>query len=66
MQHLLFHSVEEEMVQRREDRRRALSASQKQELWERWKRGESSQDISRAFGKLRRVGILSWVSGKVR
>ena len=26
---------------------------QKQELWERWKRGESSQDIARAFGKLR-------------
>ncbi len=37
----------------REDRRRGLSVSQKQELWERWKRGESSQDIARAFGKLR-------------
>ncbi len=33
--------------------RRGLSASQKKELWERWKRGESSQDIARAFGKLR-------------
>jgi len=37
----------------REDRRWGLSVSQKKELWERWKRGESSQDIARAFGKFR-------------
>lgn len=37
----------------RQDRRWGLSVSQKKELWERWKRGESSQDIARAFGKLR-------------
>ena len=30
-----------------------LSASQKQERWERWKRGQSSHDIARALGKLR-------------
>jgi len=41
------------MVQMRQDRRWGLSASQKKELWERWRRGESSQDIARAFGKLR-------------
>src|SRR3990172_122970 len=41
------------MVQMRQDRRWGLSVSQKKELWERWKRGESSQDIARAFGKLR-------------
>ena len=34
-------------------KRWGLSASQKRELWERWKRGESSQDIARALGKLR-------------
>lgn len=37
----------------RQDRRRGLSVSQKKALWERWKRGESSQDIARAFGKFR-------------
>jgi IS30 family transposase len=37
----------------RQDRRWGLSVSQKKELWERWKRGESSQDIAQAFGKLR-------------
>ena len=36
-----------------QDRRLGLSESQKKELWERWKRGESSNDIARAFGKLR-------------
>lgn len=34
-------------------KRWGLSTSQKRELWERWKRGESSQDIARALGKLR-------------
>lgn len=34
-------------------KRWGLSASQKGELWERWKRGESSQDIARALGKFR-------------
>jgi len=36
-----------------QSKRRGLSPSQTKELWERWKRGESSQDIARAFGKLR-------------
>src|SRR5262249_58885617 len=30
-----------------------FSASQKRELWERWRRGQSSNDIARALGKLR-------------
>ena len=34
-------------------RRRGLSASQKQELWERWKRGQSLNDIARALAKKR-------------
>jgi IS30 family transposase len=34
-------------------RRRGLSASQKQELWERWKRGQSRNDIARALAKNR-------------
>jgi hypothetical protein len=34
-------------------KRRGLSSSQKQELWEVWKRGQSSNDIARALGKLR-------------
>ena len=34
-------------------KRRGLSASQKRELWERWQRGQSSNDIARALGKLR-------------
>ena len=34
-------------------RRRGLSAPQKKELWERWKRGQSMNDIARAFGKER-------------
>ena len=34
-------------------RRWGLSDSQKKELWERWKRGESSNEIAQAFGKLR-------------
>ncbi len=32
-------------------RRLRLSASQRAELWERWKRGQSLSDIARAFGK---------------
>jgi len=36
-----------------QSKRWGLSASQKRELWERWKCGESSQDIARALGKLR-------------
>jgi len=34
-------------------RTRGLSASQKKELWERWKRGQSMNDIARAFAKHR-------------
>ena len=37
----------------RQTRRRGLSASQKQELWERWKRGQSRNDITRALAKNR-------------
>ena len=37
----------------RQTRRRGLSASQKQELWERWKRGQSRNDIARALAKNR-------------
>ena len=33
--------------------RRGISASQKQELWERWKRGQSMNDIARALAKKR-------------
>jgi len=33
--------------------RRGISASQKQELWERWKRGQSMNDIARALAKHR-------------
>ena len=33
--------------------RRGISASQKQELWERWKRGQSMNDIARALAKQR-------------
>ncbi len=33
--------------------RRGLSASQKKELWDRWKRGQSLSDIARAFAKQR-------------
>jgi IS30 family transposase len=33
--------------------RRGLSASQKKELWERWKRGQSLNDIARALAKQR-------------
>jgi hypothetical protein len=54
MQHLLFYPRNEETMQMDHDRRRGLSGSQKNELWERWRRGESSQDIARAFGKFRR------------
>ncbi len=34
-------------------RRRGLSAPQKQDLWERWKRGQSMGEIARVFGKER-------------
>jgi IS30 family transposase len=34
-------------------RRRGLSASQKKDLWERWKRGQSLSDIARALAKQR-------------
>jgi IS30 family transposase len=34
-------------------RRPGLSAAQKQELWERWKRGQSMGEIARVFGKER-------------
>jgi len=34
-------------------RRQGLSAPQKQELWERWKRGQSMNEIAQAFGKER-------------
>jgi len=33
--------------------RRGFSASQKRELWERWKRGQSLNDIARALAKQR-------------
>lgn len=47
-------------------RRRGLSASQKKELWERWKRGQSASDIALAFAKQRRPihSILS-ISGGI-
>src|SRR5258705_3527379 len=35
----------------REHRRRRLTAAEKTELWDRWKRGESLKAIGRAFGK---------------
>ena len=53
MQHLLFFLMTQEMVQVTRMRRRGLSASQKRELWERWKRGQSLNDIARALGKKR-------------
>ncbi len=42
-----------EMVQMTQTERRGISASQKQELWERWKRGQSMNDIARALAKKR-------------
>jgi IS30 family transposase len=46
-------------------RRWGLSDSQKKELWERWRRGESSNDIARAFGKFRGsiYNVLSYSGG---
>ena len=46
-------------------RRRGLSAPQKQELWERWKRGQSMNEIARAFGKERGSihSVLSYTGG---
>ena len=41
------------MVQMTQTERRGISASQKQELWERWKRGQSMNDIARALAKQR-------------
>jgi hypothetical protein len=35
--------------------RRGLSASQKRELWERWKRGQSLNNIARALARRPRV-----------
>ncbi len=37
----------------KQNRRPGLSASQKRDLWERWKRGQSLNDIARALGKHR-------------
>ena len=36
-----------------------LSVSQKKELWERWKRGQSMNDIARVFARQR--GSIHWV-----
>ena len=46
-------------------RRPGLSAPQKQELWERWKRGHSMNEIARAFGKERGSihSVLSYTGG---
>ena len=46
-------------------RRPGLSAPQKQELWERWKRGQSMNEIARAFGKERGSihSVLSYTGG---
>ena len=43
----------QEMVRMEQAKRWGLSAAQKRELWKRWKRGQSSNDIARAFAKLR-------------
>ena len=37
----------------KQNRRPGLSASQKRDLWERWKHGQSLNDIARALGKHR-------------
>jgi len=36
-----------------QNRRRGFSASEKKELWERWRHGQSSNDIARALAKQR-------------
>jgi IS30 family transposase len=41
------------MLQMAQTRRRGLSAAQKKELWERWRRGQSLNDIARALAKQR-------------
>jgi IS30 family transposase len=41
------------MVQMTRNRRPKLSASEKKKLWERWKRGQSMNDIARALAKNR-------------
>jgi hypothetical protein len=51
MQHLLFFLRTQEMMQMTQTRRRGLSASQKQELWARWKRGQSRNDIARSLAE---------------
>jgi IS30 family transposase len=43
----------QEMAQMTQTKERGLSASQKKELWERWKRGQSLNDIARALAKHR-------------
>src|SRR5262245_6928537 len=41
------------MVPMEQSKRWGFSAAQKRELWERWRRGQSSNDIARALAKLR-------------
>jgi IS30 family transposase len=41
------------MAQMTQNRRPKISASEKKELWERWRRGQSSNDIARALAKNR-------------
>ena len=53
MQHLLPCLITQEMVQMTEMRRRGLSALQKQEVWARWKRGQSLNEVARALAKHR-------------
>ncbi|MEE8549815.1 MAG: helix-turn-helix domain-containing protein, partial [Gemmatimonadota bacterium] len=53
MQHLLFFPITQEMVQMTQTRRRGLSAWQKLAIWERWKRGQSLNDIARALTRNR-------------
>jgi IS30 family transposase len=53
MQHLLFHLIDQEMVRMTQNRRAGLSASEKKELWKRWRRGQSANDIARALTKHR-------------
>ena len=53
MQHLLFYLKDKEVVQMARTRGAGLSVSQKKELWERWKRGQSMNEIARVFSKQR-------------
>jgi hypothetical protein len=52
-QHLLFFLIGQEIAQMTQTKERGLSASQKKALWERWKRGQSLNDIARALAKHR-------------